>query len=42
MIEVHENPAGALSDGKQSLLPETFSAVVEKLKGAAALMGRTV
>jgi 3-deoxy-7-phosphoheptulonate synthase len=42
MIEVHENPAGALSDGKQSLLPETFSAVVQKLKGAAALMGRTV
>jgi 3-deoxy-7-phosphoheptulonate synthase len=42
MIEVHENPAGALSDGKQSLLPEKFSAVVTKLKGAAALMGRTV
>jgi 3-deoxy-7-phosphoheptulonate synthase len=42
MIEVHENPAGALSDGKQSLLPEKFSAVVQKLKGAAALMGRAV
>ena len=42
MIEVHENPAGALSDGKQSLLPETFTAVMEKLKGAAALMNRTV
>ncbi len=42
MIEVHENPAGALSDGKQSLLPEKFSAVVEKLKGAASLMGRAV
>ena len=42
MIEVHEHPAAALSDGKQSLLPETFSAVVEKLRGAAALMGRTV
>ena len=42
MIEVHENPAAALSDGKQSLLPETFSAVVQKLKGAAALMSRTV
>jgi 3-deoxy-7-phosphoheptulonate synthase len=42
MIEVHENPAGALSDGKQSLLPETFIAVMEKLKGAAALMNRTV
>jgi len=42
MVEVHENPAGALSDGKQSLLPEKFSALVEKLKGAAALMGRAV
>ncbi len=42
MIEVHENPAGALSDGKQSLLPETFTAVMDKLKGAAALMNRTV
>ncbi len=42
MIEVHENPAAALSDGKQSLLPETFCGVMEKLKGAAALMGRTV
>ena len=42
MIEVHEHPAAALSDGKQSLLPETFSAVVQKLRGAATLMGRTV
>ena len=42
MIEVHENPADALSDGKQSLLPEKFSAVTQKLKGAAELMGRTL
>jgi 3-deoxy-7-phosphoheptulonate synthase len=42
MIEVHENPAGALSDGKQSLLPEKFSVAVQQLKGAASLMGRTV
>ncbi len=42
MIEVHESPADALSDGKQSLLPEKFSAVTQKLKGAAELMGRTL
>jgi len=42
MIEVHESPTQALSDGKQSLLPEKFSAVAKKLKGAAELMGRTI
>lgn len=42
MIEVHESPTEALSDGKQSLLPEKFSAVTQKLKGAAELMGRTI
>ena len=42
MIEVHESPTEALSDGKQSLLPEKFSAVTQKLKGAAELMGRTL
>lgn len=42
MIEVHERPAEAFSDGKQSLLPDKFSSLVEKVKGAASLMGRTV
>ncbi len=42
MVEVHESPTEALSDGKQSLLPEKFSAVAQKLKNAAALMGRTL
>ena len=42
MIEVHESPTEALSDGKQSLLPEKFSEVMAKLKGAADLMGRTI
>jgi len=42
MIEVHESPTEALSDGKQSLLPEKFSAVAQKLKSAAELMGRTI
>ncbi len=42
MIEVHESPTEALSDGKQSLLPEKFSDVMAKIKGAADLMGRTI
>lgn len=42
MIEVHEHPEVALSDGKQSLLPDKFSSVVQKLTGAAELMGRTI
>jgi 3-deoxy-7-phosphoheptulonate synthase len=42
IIEVHEQPTEALSDGKQSLLPDTFSQVVKKIKGAAALMDREV
>lgn len=42
MIEVHEDPTMALSDGKQSLLPDNFTHVASKLKGAAELMGRTL
>jgi len=42
MVEVHEHPEIALSDGKQSLLPEKFEGVMTKLKGVAELMGRTV
>ncbi|MFA5675611.1 MAG: 3-deoxy-7-phosphoheptulonate synthase [Christensenellales bacterium] len=42
MIEVHEQPAEALSDGKQSLLPEKFSAVAKQLRRAAVMMDRTV
>lgn len=42
MIEVHEEPEIALSDGKQSLLPDKFTNAVHKLKGAADLMGRAI
>lgn len=31
MIEVHNNPAKALSDGKQSLTPDAFDDVMEKI-----------
>ena len=42
MVEVHAQPTEALSDGKQSLLPEKFSAVAQQLASAAALMDREV
>jgi 3-deoxy-7-phosphoheptulonate synthase len=42
MVEVHENPAEAFSDGKQSLMPEKFALLVQKLRQAAAMMGRSV
>lgn len=40
MIEVHDTPQEALSDGKQSLLPSNFVKVMQKIKGAADMMGR--
>ncbi|MEN6413248.1 MAG: 3-deoxy-7-phosphoheptulonate synthase [Veillonellales bacterium] len=40
MIEVHPNPAEALSDGKQSLTPEHFTALMSEIGGIAALMGK--
>jgi len=40
MIEVHNDPAHALSDGPQSLTPEQFDALMQKARGFAALMDR--
>lgn len=40
MIEVHENPEEALSDGAQSLTPENFSTLIKDLKVIAAAVGR--
>ncbi|MDR3565512.1 MAG: 3-deoxy-7-phosphoheptulonate synthase [Negativicutes bacterium] len=40
MIEVHPNPAEALSDGSQSLTPENFNALMGELAAMATLMGR--
>ncbi len=42
IIEVHENPEEALSDGAQSLLPENFSALVKALKGIATAVSREI
>ena len=40
MIEVHNNPAKALSDGAQSLTPEQFRDVMDAVKKQAAFSGK--
>jgi len=40
MIEVHPNPAKALSDGPQSLTPEAFESLMAELEPLAELCGR--
>jgi 3-deoxy-7-phosphoheptulonate synthase len=40
MVEVHPNPAKALSDGAQSLTPEQLSQMVKELKPVAEAVGR--
>jgi len=42
MIEVHRDPAKALSDGAQSLYPEQFAEFMGRLKPLAAAVGRTL
>jgi len=40
IIEVHPDPAHAVSDGKQSLRPEAFAAMVKQVGQIAQIMGR--
>lgn len=40
IIEVHENPEAAWSDGAQSLKPERFASVIEKGRTIARVIGR--
>ncbi len=40
IVEVHHNPEHALSDGVQSLLPEQFARLAEKLTALAPVVGR--
>ena len=42
MIEVHENPEEAFSDGAQSLVPENFSELVVQLKKVALAVEREI
>ena len=42
MIEVHDNPEEALSDGAQSLLPGNFAALMKDLEKVAEAVSRTI
>lgn len=42
LVEVHENPAVALSDGAQSLYPDQFQALMEALAPVVRAVGRTL
>ena len=40
IVEVHQDPAHALSDGKQSLTPEAFAKMVKQVKAVAEAVDR--
>ena len=40
IIEVHNDPPHALSDGAQSITPEQFDALADRLRGVAGLFGK--
>ena len=42
MIEVHNNPQCALSDGQQSVKPESFKNIMDKVKILAQMEGKRV
>jgi 3-deoxy-7-phosphoheptulonate synthase len=42
IIEVHNNPAEALSDGPQSLKPDKFAKLMAELRPLAAVLGRSL
>ena len=42
LVEVHNDPKRALSDGPQSLRPEQFDALMDKLKKIASAVDRTM
>ena len=42
IIEVHDQPENALSDGPQALLPETFGELMQELRLLAPVVQRTL
>jgi 3-deoxy-7-phosphoheptulonate synthase len=40
MIEVHDEPERARSDGEQALRPETFADLVRRIQAVAEAVGR--
>jgi len=41
MVEVHDRPERALSDGAQALLPDQFDRLMEEIRAIATAVGRT-
>ena len=41
IVEVHPNPAKAMSDGAQSLKPDNFAKLVQDVRNVAQVLGRT-
>jgi len=42
MLEVHNDPESALSDGEQALLPDKFEALVTQMRAVAAAVGKQI
>jgi 3-deoxy-7-phosphoheptulonate synthase len=42
IIEVHPDPAAALSDGDQSLAPPEFARLMQRLRPVCEAVGRTL
>ena len=42
MMEVHNNPEAALSDGEQSMLPDDFEVLVGQMRAVAAAIGKSI
>jgi 3-deoxy-7-phosphoheptulonate synthase len=42
MIEVHNSPELAKSDGEQALLPDEFTDLVKRIRAVAEAIGRQV
>ncbi|MGZ4816384.1 MAG: 3-deoxy-7-phosphoheptulonate synthase, partial [Terriglobales bacterium] len=42
MVEVHNDPDRALSDGQQSLFPEQFEQLMKEVRQIAEVVGRSV
>ncbi|MGO0862598.1 3-deoxy-7-phosphoheptulonate synthase, partial [Clostridioides difficile] len=42
IIEVHNDPAHALCDGKQSIKPDEYDGLINELKTIASAVGREI
>jgi 3-deoxy-7-phosphoheptulonate synthase len=42
IVEVHDNPAFAVCDGQQSLVPERFAAMMDQVRRVAAALDRVI